>query len=126
MDAVALALALLLAVALYPLNHAMHRAGFPETRGVASYYGKREAGKIMANGNRFDPEKMTCASRTFPFGTRLLVTYPTTGKSVVVTVTDRGPWVHGRVLDLSERAARELGLKHRGIGLVIIEPLESK
>jgi rare lipoprotein A len=91
--------------------------------GIASWYGKREAGKEMANGHPFDPNKLTCASRTYPFGTRLRVTYPTTGKSVIVVVTDRGPWIKGRILDLSEAAAKVIGLRGYGIGLVIIEPI---
>ena len=72
----------------------------------------------MANGKRFDKEKLTCASRTHKFGTRLRVTYAKTGKSVVVVVTDRGPYVNGRVLDLSEAAARKIGLIQAGVGQV--------
>ena len=126
MDAWVLALVLALAISYAPLNAAMHRSGLLRTQGTASWYGKREAGKRMANGHPFNPERMTCASHTFPFGTRLRVTYPTTRRTVVVTVTDRGPWRRGRVIDLSERAARELGLRPYGVGFVTIEPLEKK
>jgi rare lipoprotein A len=95
----------------------------PKTRGIASWYGKREQGKPMANGQPFDRNKYTAASRTYKLGTYLEVTYPRTGITVLVRVTDRGPWVKGRVIDLSERAATTLGLKQRGLGEVEIQPL---
>lgn len=95
----------------------------PAQTGIASWYGKREQGKRMANGQPFDRNNYTCASRTYKLGTYLQVTYPKTGITVFVMVTDRGPWVKGRVLDLSERAAKTLGLKPHGVGLVQIEPL---
>lgn len=98
----------------------------PRITGYASWYGAREAGKKMANGRPFDPTKLTCASNLYPFGTRLRVTYPITGKVVVVTVTDRGPSVPGRILDLSAAAAVELGMLEQGVGLVSIVPLEDK
>ena len=75
--------------------------------GVASYYGN-ESGSKTASGERFNQNAMTCAHRSLPFGTKLRVSAG--GRSVVVTVNDRGPFVHGRVLDLSKGAARALGM----------------
>jgi rare lipoprotein A len=84
--------------------------------GVASFYGN-ESGSQTASGQRFNENAMTCAHRSLPFGTKLRVTHG--GKSVVVTVNDRGPFVHGRVLDLSTAAARALGIE--GLGQVTAE-----
>ena len=80
--------------------------------GMASFYGN-ESGSKTASGQRFNQEAMTAAHRTLPFGTKLRVTHG--GRSVVVTVNDRGPYVHGRVLDLSFGAARALGMIGRGV-----------
>lgn len=94
--------------------------------GVASYYGDAHAGNRTASGERFDPDDMTAAHRTLPFGTRLRVTDPSTGRSVVVRVNDRGPFHKGRVLDLSEAAARELGIVRRGRALVQFAVIENQ
>jgi rare lipoprotein A len=75
--------------------------------GVASYYGN-ESGSKTASGQRFNQNAMTCAHRSLPFGTKLRVSAH--GRSVVVTVNDRGPFIRGRVLDLSKGAARVLGM----------------
>jgi rare lipoprotein A (peptidoglycan hydrolase) len=80
--------------------------------GVASYYSE---GQRVASGASFNPSGYTCAHRTLPFGTHLRVADPRTGRSVVVTVNDRGPFVHGRVLDLSLGAARALGMIGHGV-----------
>lgn len=88
--------------------------------GMASYYGDAHAGNRTASGERFDPRAMTAAHRTLPFGTMLRVTDPATGRSVIVRVNDRGPFHKSRVLDLSEAAARELGIVRRGRALVEI------
>lgn len=95
----------------------------PATVGLASWYGKREQGKRTASGERFDRHKMTCASRVYPLGTLLMVKYPAKGTFVVVRVNDTGPWVKGRVLDLSEHAAQSLGLRAHGVGYVQIAPV---
>lgn len=87
---------------------------------VASYYGF-ESGKKTANGERFNPLGMTAAHRTLPFGTMLRVTYQ--GRSVVVRITDRGPFIKGRTIDLSLGAARAIGLTARGVAPVTIERL---
>lgn len=86
--------------------------------GVASFYGN-EAGSKTASGQRFNQEAMTAAHRTLPFGTKLRVTHG--GRSVVVTVNDRGPFIKGRVLDLSTGAARAVGLTSAGVGRVTAE-----
>ena len=86
--------------------------------GMASYYGN-ESGSKTASGQRFNQNAMTAAHRTLPFGTRLRVTH--NGNSVVVTVNDRGPFIRGRVLDLSKGAARAIGLTGRGVGRVVAE-----
>ena len=84
--------------------------------GVASFYGN-ESGRETASGQRFNENAMTCAHRSLPFGTKLKVSHG--GHSVVVTVNDRGPFVRGRVLDLSTAAARALGIE--GLGQVTAE-----
>ncbi len=80
--------------------------------GFASYY---EESQSVASGGTFGPLRLTCAHRSLPFGTHLRVADPKSGRSVVVTVNDRGPYVHGRVLDLSFGAARALGMIGRGV-----------
>jgi peptidoglycan lytic transglycosylase len=84
--------------------------------GIASYYGS-ESGSRTASGQHFNQNAMTAAHRTLPFGTRLRVTHGE--RSVVVTINDRGPFIRGRVLDLSKGAARAIGLG--GIGRVVAE-----
>jgi rare lipoprotein A len=84
--------------------------------GIASYYGN-ESGSRTASGARFNQNAMTCAHRSLPFGTKLRVTHG--DRSVVVTVNDRGPFVRGRVLDLSTAAARAVGIS--GVGRVVAE-----
>jgi rare lipoprotein A len=88
--------------------------------GMASFYGN-ESGSKTASGQRFNQNAMTCAHRSLPFGTRLRVTHG--DRSVVVTVNDRGPFVRGRVLDLSTGAARAVGLTGAGVGRVVAEVL---
>ena len=80
----------------------------PVQMGFASWYGRNQAGRQTANGDFFDPNRLTAAHRTLPLGTRIRVTRMATGDSVIVTVTDRGPFVRGRILDLSPAAARHL------------------
>jgi rare lipoprotein A (peptidoglycan hydrolase) len=89
--------------------------------GKASYY-SYSTGRT-ASGSSFDRNLLTAAHRTLPFGTRVRVTDPATSKSVVVRITDRGPRVSGRVLDLSLGAARSLGITDRGVAQVRAEVL---
>jgi rare lipoprotein A len=86
--------------------------------GIASFYGN-ESGRQTASGQRFNQEAMTAAHRSLPFGTKLRVTHG--GRSVIVTINDRGPFVRGRVLDLSTGAARAIGLIGAGVGHVTAE-----
>ena len=86
--------------------------------GIASFYGN-ESGSKTASGQRFNQNAMTCAHRSLPFGTKLRVTHG--GRSVVVTINDRGPFIRGRVLDLSTGAARAIGLTGAGVGRVTAE-----
>ncbi|MFA6210468.1 MAG: septal ring lytic transglycosylase RlpA family protein [Candidatus Obscuribacterales bacterium] len=85
--------------------------------GVASWYGGKFHGRRTASGGIYDMHKLTCAHKTLPFGTKLLVFNPHNGKKVEVVVTDRGPYVGKRVVDLSKAAADKLNIS--GIGTVI-------
>ena len=82
--------------------------------GVASWYGPGFQGRRTASGERFNMHKFTCAHKSLPFGTELEVTHLSNGKSVAVRVNDRGPFVRGRVLDLSYAAAQKIGLVGSG------------
>ena len=86
--------------------------------GMASYYGNELAGNRTANGERFDPGQLTAAHRTLPFGSKVRVTNMTTGDSVIVRINDRGPFAHGRVIDVSHAAAREIGMQRSGTARV--------
>jgi len=92
--------------------------GPPTQTGLASWYGKDFAGKPTASGETFRPRKRTAAHRHLPFGTVVRVTLPDTGRSVRVVITDRGPFVDGRIIDLSRKAARRLGMIDRGVAPV--------
>ena len=87
--------------------------------GTATWYGNVRPNMRTASGRAFDENELTCAHKTLPFGTRVAVTFR--GKSVIVTVTDRGPYGKGRVIDLSKRAASVIGLKSAGVGSVKCE-----
>jgi rare lipoprotein A len=79
-------------------------------RGLASWYGPGFQGRRTASGERFNTHSMTAAHRSLPFGTRVRVTNERTGRSVVVRINDRGPFVRGRVIDLSKASARAIGV----------------
>ncbi|KGE77937.1 septal ring lytic transglycosylase RlpA family protein [Halomonas salina] len=87
-------------------------------KGVASYYSDYFQGRTTASGDAFDQRELTAAHRTLPFGTKVLVTRPDNGRQVEVMINDRGPFVSGRVIDLSKSAARALGMLHRGTARV--------
>jgi rare lipoprotein A len=91
------------------------------TTGTATWYGAHAHGRFTASGERFDRHALTAAHRTLPFDTRVRVTNLRNGRSVIVRITDRGPFGRGRVIDLSEAAARELDMVERGIAPVRIE-----
>lgn len=86
--------------------------------GVASWYGGWHHGRRTASGTRFDMEALTAAHRSLPLGTLVLVENLANGRSIELRITDRGPYVEGRIIDLSLAAARRLGLEQRGVGLV--------
>lgn len=92
--------------------------------GRASWYGPKFHGRKTSNGERFDQEGMTAAHRTLPFGTKLLVTNRSTGKSCVVKVNDRGPYKDNRVIDLSKGAARQLNMVSSGVAMVDVFVLQ--
>lgn len=92
--------------------------------GVASWYGKEFKGRRTASGEAFNPSELTAAHRTLPFGSKVLVTNPRNGKSVVVRINDRGPFKHSRVIDVSHAAAAELGLVGPGSGQVTLDLIE--
>ena len=92
-------------------------------RGMASWYGDPHHGRLTASGERFDMYDFTAAHRTLPMGTRIRVTNLTNGRSIVVTVNDRGPFVRGRIVDLSYAAARRIGLIGPGTAAVQLEVL---
>ncbi len=96
----------------------------PDTTGMCSYYARMHNGHITAGGEKFDSNEMTAAHRRFPMGTKLKVTNLTNGKSVIVKVNDRGPFVKGRSLSVTHRAAQELGFLKQGVTKVRIEPVE--
>ncbi|UCH80873.1 MAG: septal ring lytic transglycosylase RlpA family protein [Nitrospiraceae bacterium] len=101
--------------------HVDHSPGERGTYVVASWYGKKFNGRPTASGKRFDMYAMTCAHKTFKFGTKLRVTNPDNNKSVIVTVNDRGPFIRGRDLDLSYGAAKKIGIVKKGVAKVKIE-----
>jgi len=86
--------------------------------GMASYYGNELAGNRIASGERFDPAQLTAAHRSLPFGSLVRVTNTSNGDSVVVRINDRGPFTHGRVIDVSTAAAREIGMHRSGTARV--------
>lgn len=90
-------------------------------RGKATFYSKRATGARTASGDRLHHDSLTCAHRTYPFGTLLKVTNLSNNKSVVVKVTDRGPFARGRIIDLSWRAAKELDILAKGVCTVRVE-----
>jgi rare lipoprotein A len=91
--------------------------------GLASWYGRDFNGRPTASGEIFDMYAYTAAHRDLPFGTRVRVTNEANGRSVVVRINDRGPWVEGRILDLSYAAAKALGMLEAGVVRVRLEVL---
>ncbi|NJL08751.1 MAG: septal ring lytic transglycosylase RlpA family protein [Methylacidiphilales bacterium] len=102
-----------------PLNASKTHAGV----GMASYYGLKDGyhGRRTANGERYDRNSLTAAHRSLPFGTHVRVTNLRNGRSVVVRINNRGPFIRGRIIDVSYAAARELGFVDRGVAQVRVE-----
>jgi rare lipoprotein A len=103
-------------------NHQRHVVDIDEETeiggGMASYYGDELAGNRTASGERFNPAQLTAAHRSLPFGSMVRVTNTSNGDSVVVRINDRGPFSHGRVIDVSHAAAREIGMHRSGTARV--------
>jgi rare lipoprotein A len=98
------------------------------TEAKASWYGPRFAGRKTSTGERYNPNALTAASKTLPIGSVVRVMNPDNGRSVNVRINDRGPFAPGRSLDLSRRAARKLGITHKGVArvnLMLPDPLEA-
>ncbi|RJG11916.1 septal ring lytic transglycosylase RlpA family protein [Pseudomonas cavernicola] len=83
--------------------------------GKASYYGAKHHGKRTASGEKFDQNQLTAAHRSLPFGTRVRVTNLNNDKTVVVRINDRGPYARGRIIDVSRKAAQQLGMLRAGV-----------
>jgi rare lipoprotein A len=111
----------ILAVALAGLSLAGTAPANAQNLAHASYYGKELAGRKTASGERFNPSGMTAAHRSLPFGTRLKLTNPRNGRTVVVRINDRGPFVRGRTLDVSHGAANALGFAAQGTANLRVE-----
>lgn len=104
-------------------GHRIDRSGRPRT-GKASYYARSFAGRTMADGTPMDPHGDNAASKTLPLGTKARVTNLETGRSATVTIKDRGPYVPGRIVDLSPRTARDVGITpHKGVAPVEVAPI---
>lgn len=93
-------------------------------QGKASYYGARYHGRKTASGEAFNKNALTAAHPTFPFGTQVRVTNLINQQSIVVRVNDRGPYAKGRIIDLSEQAAREIDMIRAGVAKVKVERLK--
>jgi rare lipoprotein A len=101
----------------------LDRSGKPR-KGKASYYGKKFHGKKMADGTPMDPNANIAASKTLPLGTKARVTNLENGKSEVVEIRDRGPYVDGRIVDVAPKVAEKLDMKQEGVTTVEVKPVE--
>ncbi len=109
------------------LTDSISQKEYYKETGVASYYAKMLQGKKTASGERFDHNKLTAAHRTLPFGTRVKVTNLKTGRWVIVRINDRGPYNKKRIIDLTRKAAKHLGmLNGKGIVKVRVEEIKEK
>jgi rare lipoprotein A len=104
-------------------NPTLDRSG-KTRKGKASYYSKRFHGKKMADGTPMNPRSNVAASKTLPLGTKAQVTNLENGKSETVEIRDRGPYVAGRIIDLSPSTAEKLGIKQQGVAPVEVKPIE--
>lgn len=103
------------------VNSSLHAQRRYKAKGVASYYADKFNGRKTASGEIFDNSRMTAAHRTLPFGTYVKVTNLANGKSVVVRINDRGPYAHGRIIDLTKAAAIQLDMVRTGTARVMVE-----
>lgn len=105
-----------------PAGPAADRTGKPR-RGKASYYSRKFSGKKMANGAPMNPNANVAASKTLPLGTKARVTNLDNGRQTEVRIEDRGPYAKDRIIDVSPKAAKELGIKEEGVAPVEVKPL---
>ena len=112
---------IMLCMALLLLIFLFSTTAHAQQRGKATYYSKRATGARTSDGSRLHHDSLTCAHRTYPFGTMVKVTNLSNGKSVIVKVTDRGPFSRGRIIDLSYRAAQEIGMLSAGVAMVELQ-----
>jgi rare lipoprotein A len=122
MGRLAYLIAVLVVAASPVLAHTEARA----ERGIASMYAGRFVGRTTASGAVLDRSSMTAAHRKLPFGTKVKVTNKRNGRTVIVTVNDRGPHLRGRIIDLSPAAARQLGMNRMGLAPVEIRVAEER
>ncbi len=118
-----LAAGVLAILAFIPLNSVASSDRNHSLQGTASYYGGKFHGRKTASGERFNKEALTAAHKTLPLGTQVRVTNLRNGESVNVKINDRGPYIKGRIIDLSKGAARELGMIKAGTARVKVEIL---
>ena len=104
-----------------PLLQSSTAERFFTQTGLASFYGAAHQGKTTADGNNFDQNSFTAAHRTLPFGTVVRVTNRNNGRTVKVKITDRGPHISGRIIDLSSAAAHALDMEQSGVTRVSVE-----
>jgi rare lipoprotein A len=116
-----LAVGVLATLAFFPLQSVASSDRTHSLQGTASYYGGKFHGRKTASGERFNQEALTAAHKTLPLGTQVRVTNLRNGESVDVKINDRGPYVRGRIIDLSKGAARELRMINAGTAKVKVE-----
>ncbi len=104
-------------------KHPVDRSG-KARKGKASYYAKKFHGRKMADGTPMDPNANIAASKTLPLGTKAKVTNLENGKSEIVEIRDRGPYIEGRIVDVTPTVAEKLGMKKEGVATVEVKPIE--
>lgn len=109
-------------------HHRHHRAPIDRSgkakKGKASYYSRKFSGETMASGKPMNPASNAAASKTLPLGTKAKVTNLENGKSAVVKIQDRGPHVKGRIVDVTPKTAKQLGMRKQGVAAVEVAPIE--
>lgn len=101
-----------------------HETAAESQQGIASYYSDNFQGQTTASGEPFDQQELTAAHPSLPLGTKVVVTRQDNGREVEVLINDRGPYVQGRIIDLSKRAAKQLGMLHRGTVPVMVTSVD--
>ncbi|WP_413560267.1 septal ring lytic transglycosylase RlpA family protein [Bdellovibrio sp. HCB209] len=117
--ATALSILLLLGISLPSCAHSLKVGSV--AKGKASWYGESHQGNRTASGEKFDMNELTAAHRSLPMGSKVKVTSVSSGKSVIVRINDRGPFSKGRIIDISEAAAKQLGMIQKGVDQVKME-----